>query len=233
MTTVLPAVDLVLSDLCQATWPDLHAGLARALLGALAQAILRILLHGGPQRCEPASSRLRAWADCFGWPPAEVGSRCSVPQVVHCRGQRPAAGRCEAVACSACCQVTQRRDHPWDGCCRPGPGGRAVPLGRRRTAKAGHPSGHVTPVWPAGCNEPGHQHAHRQVSGASAGFCALAALSCISSFGRAVHRRCLLLAHLDGAVACRLSLQTQTRWARGRCCSACWRTGLTARRQSG
>ena len=48
-----------------------------------------------------------------------------------------------------------------------------------------------------------------------------------------LHRRCLPPAHLDGVVACRHSLQTQTRWARGRCCSACWRTGLTARHPSG
>jgi hypothetical protein len=77
VTTVLPAVDLVLTELCQATWPDLHAGLARALLGALAQAVLRILLHGGPQRCEPATSGLRAWPDCL--PGCLRSSTCTVP----------------------------------------------------------------------------------------------------------------------------------------------------------
>ena len=46
----LPAIDQALAELCQASWPELHPLLARALLDGLAEALARVLLHGGPHR---------------------------------------------------------------------------------------------------------------------------------------------------------------------------------------
>lgn len=50
MAPLLDAVDEELGNLCDGAEPELHPLLARALLGATVDAMLRVLLHGGPNR---------------------------------------------------------------------------------------------------------------------------------------------------------------------------------------
>ncbi|CAL8468909.1 g8450 [Coccomyxa elongata] len=47
---VLELLDEALGSLCEATPKELHAGLGAALLGATVEALMRVLLHGGPCR---------------------------------------------------------------------------------------------------------------------------------------------------------------------------------------
>ena len=48
---VLDALDAALSQLCAASVPDVHPLLAQGLLHASTNGLLRVLLHGGPDRC--------------------------------------------------------------------------------------------------------------------------------------------------------------------------------------
>ena len=47
---ILESLDSWLGQLCAAAAPDMHPLLARALLLAAVNALLRVLLHGGPHR---------------------------------------------------------------------------------------------------------------------------------------------------------------------------------------
>ncbi|EIE26922.1 DUF810-domain-containing protein [Coccomyxa subellipsoidea C-169] len=47
---VLEQIDEALGALCEATPKELHEGISAALLGAVVEALLRVLLHGGPCR---------------------------------------------------------------------------------------------------------------------------------------------------------------------------------------
>ena len=60
----LPAIDQALAELCQASWPELHPLLARALLDGLSEALARVLLHGGPHRYSAATAMTRAACSC-------------------------------------------------------------------------------------------------------------------------------------------------------------------------
>ena len=47
---VLEQLDDALGALCQATPKELHAGIGGALLATMVEALMRVLLHGGPCR---------------------------------------------------------------------------------------------------------------------------------------------------------------------------------------
>ena len=58
LAPVLDGLDTALSQLCAASVPDVHPLLARGLLHASTNGLLRVLLHGGPDRSAPAAFAL-------------------------------------------------------------------------------------------------------------------------------------------------------------------------------
>ena len=54
LAPVLDGLDTALSQLCAASVPDVHPLLAQGLLHASTNGLLRVLLHGGPDRSAPA-----------------------------------------------------------------------------------------------------------------------------------------------------------------------------------
>ena len=75
LALVLEGLDTALSQLCAASVPDVHPLLAQGLLHASTNGLLRVLLHGGPDRSAPAAFALGTGSH-FG-ACARNGSTCS------------------------------------------------------------------------------------------------------------------------------------------------------------
>ena len=82
MGVLFPAIDSALGDVCGSAEAEQHAPIARGLLQSTVDAVLRVLLHGGPNRFEhcPYVVFVRR-DDCNCFRPKKISQICRLKRL--------------------------------------------------------------------------------------------------------------------------------------------------------